>query len=182
MRSRLELRRWGGADVSKTRRGKLETARRLAQDLSITPNEAARHGLALNRDGVRRSAYDLLAYPDHDLERLAGIWPELGTLDAKTAEALEIEARYAVYLGRQRADIAMMEREEALAIPADLSFDSAPGLSNELKYKIRERRPRSIAEAQRIDGMTPAALALMISEIRRQGGSDGVPHERGSAL
>ncbi|MEI5679050.1 MULTISPECIES: tRNA uridine-5-carboxymethylaminomethyl(34) synthesis enzyme MnmG [unclassified Mesorhizobium] len=144
----------------------LSRARNLAQSIEITPNEARRHGLAVNMDGVRRSAYDLLSYPDMTLDRLAEVWPELREVDSGAAEALEIEARYAVYLDRQCSDAIQIRREEERLIPSDLGFDSVPGLSNELKQKLRERRPRSVADAQRIDGMTPAALAIIVSHIR----------------
>src|SRR5690606_16169494 len=77
---------------------KMDAARNLSQSLTLTPNEAARHGLVLNKDGVRRTAYDLLSYPDMSLARLAEVWPELSALDLKTQERLETEARYAVYL------------------------------------------------------------------------------------
>ena len=95
------------------------------------------------------------------------IWPELADINGRVAEALEIEAQYAVYLERQKADVAAMEREEALLIPQGIDFSMVSGLSNELKQKLKQRQPRSIAEAQRIDGMTPAALALIITQIRR---------------
>ncbi|WP_420960546.1 tRNA uridine-5-carboxymethylaminomethyl(34) synthesis enzyme MnmG [Brucella sp. IR073] len=164
------------------RQTKLDTARALAKTLSVTPNMAAKHGLQLNQDGVRRTAYDLLAYPEIDLVRLGEIWPELRSLDEATKEALEVEAQYAVYLERQQADIAIMEREEQLLIPTGLSFDAVPGLSNELKQKLRQRKPKSIAEAQRIEGMTPAALALIITQVRRQGKQpEPVGEERGVA-
>src|SRR5690606_4584734 len=122
-------------------------------------NEAARFGLNLNRDGQRRSAYDLLAYPDVDLARLTAIWPQLAMIPETVAERLETEARYAVYLDRQHADVAVLKREELRLIPGELDFATVPGLSNELKQKLAARRPRSLADAQRIDGMTPAALA-----------------------
>lgn len=144
----------------------LEAARWKARDLSLTPNEAAGYGLNLNRDGQRRSAYDLLAYPDIDLARLADIWPELAEIPALTAERLETEARYAVYLDRQQADVAVLRREEERSIPDTIDFTLVSGLSNELKQKLATRRPRSLAEARRIDGMTPAALAIIISAIQ----------------
>jgi tRNA uridine 5-carboxymethylaminomethyl modification enzyme len=115
---------------------------------------------------VRRSGYELLAYAGIDFRRLASIWPELNDVDSATAERLETEARYAVYLDRQEADFAAIRREEQRLIPTDLDFSLVPGLSNELKQKIRERSPRSIADAQRIDGMTPAAISLIIAHIR----------------
>ncbi len=151
------------------RKQELDQARELAQTLLITPNAAAAHGLNLNKDGIRRSLYDLLSYPDINLERLTGIWPELSGLSSATKEALEIEAQYSVYLDRQTADIAVMEREEQLIIPRSIQFSSISGLSIELKQKLEKRHPSNIAEAQRIEGMTPAAIALLITHIRRHG-------------
>ncbi len=145
---------------------RVERARELARNTKLTPNEAARHGLEINRDGVRRSAYDLLAHPGVDIAWLARIDPRFGDLDAKTAEALETEAKYAVYLDRQRADAEQIRHEEGRTIPEALDFTYVAGLSNELKQKMRERRPRSIADAQRMDGMTPAALALIVAHVR----------------
>lgn len=143
----------------------LNAARELANSLSLTPNEANNFGLVLNQDGQRRSVFNLLSYPDTDLERLSGIWPELSTISPAIAERLEIEARYAVYLQRQQADVAMLKREEARLIPPELDYLQIPGLSNELKHKLGSRRPGSIAEAQRIDGMTPAAMAIILTAI-----------------
>ena len=148
------------------RERRLAEARATTRELSITPNEASRYGLELNRDGVRRTAYDLLSYPGVDMARLGGIWPELRRFDSATKQAIETEARYAVYLERQKAEAQQVRREETTAIPADLDFSAVPGLSNELKQKLRMRQPRSVAEAQKIDGMTPAALAIVISCVR----------------
>lgn len=151
------------------RQAELDAARNLAKSLTITPNHASRFDLHLNHDGMRRSAYALLARPDVSVERLKAIWPELGAINPRAAEALEIEAQYAVYMERQQSDIAVMEREERLRIPADFSFVTISGLSNELKQKLQARKPETIAEAQRVDGMTPAALALLIAHIKKQG-------------
>lgn len=148
---------------------KREDARTLAYTLSLTPNEAAKHGIALNRDGVRRSAYELLSYPSVSLDMLSAVWPELGQLDGKTAESLETEARYAVYVDRQQQEVLHIRREEQTAIPGDLDYASLGGLSNELKQKLSDRRPKSIGEAQRIDGMTPAALAIIIAAVQTRG-------------
>ncbi|MCC5779926.1 tRNA uridine-5-carboxymethylaminomethyl(34) synthesis enzyme MnmG [Nitratireductor sp. B36] len=147
--------------------GALSMTRELLQSRDISPNEAARHGINLNKDGVRRSAYELLSYPDMSISRLIKIWPDFSSISSDLAEKIETEARYAVYLDRQGADAAMLRREEARLIPPKLMFDSIAGLSNELKQKLRERRPRSIADAQRIDGMTPAALALILASMRQ---------------
>ncbi|WP_181703445.1 tRNA uridine-5-carboxymethylaminomethyl(34) synthesis enzyme MnmG [Chthonobacter albigriseus] len=144
----------------------LDAARALAHGLRMTPSEASRHGLALNQDGARRSAYDLLSYPDIDLARLVAIWPELGRLPSAAAEALEIEALYAVYMDRQDADIAAFRRDESLAIPSDFSFE-LPGLSNEVRAKLNAVRPVTLGQAARIDGVTPAAITLLLGHVKR---------------
>jgi len=144
----------------------LEKARALALGTTMTPNEAARHGLEINRDGVRRSAYELLAYPGVDIAWLARIEPRFGAIDSKTAERLETEAKYSVYLDRQQADVTLIRHEERRLIPESLDFAKVPGLSNELKQKIQARQPRSIADAQRMEGMTPAALAIIVAHVR----------------
>ena len=144
----------------------LDMARILAKNLTVTPTEARRRGFELNQDGVRRSAYDLLAVKGNSVELLAVLWPELVSIDPKISEHLETEAKYAVYLDRQSADAAQIRREEQRSIPADLDFSGLPGLSNEIKQKLSTRGPKSLAEAQRIDGMTPAALAIIVSHIR----------------
>ena len=145
----------------------LAQARSLVMSLTLTPQEASRSDLHINHDGVRRSAYELLSHSGIDFERLTRVWPQLKAIDGRISELLEIEAQYSVYMGRQQADIATLRREETRVIPGSADFSSLSGLSNELRQKLSERRPRSIAEAQRIEGMTPAALALVIMEIRR---------------
>lgn len=135
--------------------------------LSLTPNEAARHGLHLNKDGQRRSAYEILSHPDMEISRLAQIWQELSGLAPKVAAALEIEAGYAVYMERQANDIRSAQRDEALAIPDSFDFDSISGLSNELKLKLRRAQPRTIAQAAKIEGMTPAAVTLLLALVRK---------------
>ncbi|TIS76661.1 MAG: tRNA uridine-5-carboxymethylaminomethyl(34) synthesis enzyme MnmG [Mesorhizobium sp.] len=144
----------------------LEKARKVALGTTMTPNEAARHGLSINMDGVRRSAYELLAYPGVDVAWLARIAPQFAEIDAKTADRLETEAKYSVYLDRQQADVSQIRHEESRLIPASIDFASVPGLSNELKQKMLARLPRSIADAQRMEGMTPAALAIIVAHVR----------------
>ncbi|WP_256753278.1 tRNA uridine-5-carboxymethylaminomethyl(34) synthesis enzyme MnmG [Mesorhizobium sp. Mes31] len=147
---------------------RLDAARELALALAMTPNEAARHGLDINRDGVRRSGYELLAYPNVDVAWLASVEPKLAAIDAKTAQRLETEAKYSVYLDRQKSDVAQIRHEESRLIPETVDFAGVPGLSNELKQKMQARRPRSIADAQRMEGMTPAALAIIVAHVRHQ--------------
>ncbi|TGT65944.1 tRNA uridine-5-carboxymethylaminomethyl(34) synthesis enzyme MnmG [bacterium M00.F.Ca.ET.159.01.1.1] len=145
---------------------KLDEARSLAKSVAWTPNEAARHGLEINKDGVRRSAYELLAHPGVDMAWLTRVEPSFAALDAKTAERLETEAKYSVYLNRQQADVAQIRHEESRLIPEAIDFSDVPGLSNELKQKMKLRQPRSIADAQRMEGMTPAALAIIVAHVR----------------
>lgn len=147
---------------------RLDAARELAVALAMTPNEAARQGLEINRDGVRRSGYELLAYPNVDVAWLASFEPKFAAIDAKTAERLETEAKYSVYLDRQKTDVAQIRHEESRLIPETVDFTFVPGLSNELKQKMLARRPRSIADAQRMEGMTPAALAIIVAHVRHQ--------------
>jgi tRNA uridine 5-carboxymethylaminomethyl modification enzyme len=153
----------------RTRMAALEHGRATVQGLTLTPNEAARHGLRVTRDGVRRSAYELLSFPDIDMTKLTRIWPELGGLDRFVSEQIDADARYSVYLDRQRADIEGFRRDEAVAIPDDLDFAALSGLSNELREKIDGARPGTLGQAARIDGMTPAALTLVLAEIKRRG-------------
>ncbi|ODN72122.1 tRNA uridine-5-carboxymethylaminomethyl(34) synthesis enzyme MnmG [Methylobrevis pamukkalensis] len=146
----------------------LDAAREIARGRQLTPSEAASKGLALNQDGVRRSAYDLLSYPDIALARLAAIWPELGALPARTAEQLETEALYAVYLHRQEADIAAFRRDEDLGLDPDLDYGAVNGLSNEARQRLEAVRPATLGQASRIDGMTPAALTLLLAHARKR--------------
>jgi tRNA uridine 5-carboxymethylaminomethyl modification enzyme len=147
----------------------LESARSWARSVSITPTEAGRFGLVLNRDGQRRTAYDLLSYPHLGISEVAAIWPELASLELKVAEQLEIDAKYAVYLERQAADVERFRRDEALHLPEGLDYESIRGLSNELQQKLSNVRPRTLGQANRIDGMTPVALALVALHARRAG-------------
>ena len=145
----------------------IEAGRELARSLSLTPSEAQRHGLALNKDGRRRTAFELLSYPDIGIVELARIWPRLGELPARIAEQIEIDAKYDVYLSRQAADIAAYRRDESLALPDNLDYAALPGLSNEVRQKLQSARPRTIGQAGRIDGITPAALTLLLAHIKR---------------
>jgi len=146
----------------------LHHARDLARALTLTPNEAAKHGLRINQDGVRRSVHELLAYPDIDVARLCAVWPELGALPAFAIEQLEVDARYAGYLDRQREDIDAFRRDESLALPDDLDYGSIAGLSMEIRQKLSMHRPMTLGQAARIDGMTPAALTVLLGHVKRQ--------------
>ncbi len=145
----------------------LARAKMLAQSLTITPNEASSHGLALNQDGVRRSAFELMAYPEVDFTCVATIWPELTAISPKIAEHLEIDAKYDVYLKRQTADVAAFRRDESLSL-ASVDYSDVPGLSNEARNRLNAARPMTVGQAGRLDGLTPAALGILAAYLRRQ--------------
>ncbi|MCJ8149568.1 tRNA uridine-5-carboxymethylaminomethyl(34) synthesis enzyme MnmG [Shinella sedimenti] len=146
----------------------MRITREKLHSLKLSPNEAASHGIRLNQDGVRRSAYELLAYPDIDYKRLAAVWPEiLGNVPGRVSQAVEIEAAYAVYMNRQEADISEARREEQRQIPQDFDFNTLPGLSIELRQKLTVARPANLAQAARVDGVTPAALTLLLAYLKR---------------
>ncbi len=143
-------------------------ARRIAQSLSLTPPQAAAHGIAVNADGVRRNALELLGYSGIDVARLSDVWPELAAIPPEIAAQLENDARYAGYLDRQRTMVDAMRQEEARPIPQDLNYDEISGLSDELQRKLERIRPSSLGHAARIEGMTPAALTLLLSVARKR--------------
>lgn len=141
----------------------------LLKSLSLTPNEAETHGISIKKDGRHRTAFELLSYKGVSLADLSAIWPEIGSLEDGIAEQVIIEARYAVYLERQDADIAALRRDEALSIPAGFSYEGISGLSTELRTKLAKHAPETLAQAGRIDGMTPAALMLVLAHLKRAG-------------
>jgi len=155
------------ARMHREKHSALTDAREFAKSVSLTPKEAQRHGLSLNKDGQRRTAFELLSYPTIAVTHLAKIWPRFAELAPKIAEQIEIDAKYDVYLSRQAADIAAYRRDESFELPADFDFTTLPGLSNEMKQKLQVHRPRTIGQAGRIDGVTPAALTLLVAHVRR---------------
>jgi tRNA uridine 5-carboxymethylaminomethyl modification enzyme len=145
----------------------LDAARERARRLSVTPTGAVRYGFSLNKDGQRRSAFDLLSYPETGIADIARIWPEFATLPPAIAAQLETDAKYAVYLERQAADVAAFRRDESFELPEHLDYALVPGLSNESRQKLAAARPRTIGHAGRLDGITPAALTLVAAYVRR---------------
>lgn len=145
----------------------LNAARTLSKSLTITPNEAMKHGLSLNRDGQRRSAFELLAYPEICWSEVRTIWPELSAIDPVIATHLEIDAKYDVYLERQSADVEAFRRDEGMVL-SEVEYSLVPGLSNEVRAKLAKARPFTIGQAGRIDGVTPAALGILAAYLRRE--------------
>jgi tRNA uridine 5-carboxymethylaminomethyl modification enzyme len=145
----------------------LADGRALARQLKATPAELAKRGLAVNQDGVARSAFDLLALPGMDMARLAGLWPELGALRADVAEQIEIDARYRGYLDRQDGDIRSFRADEGLALPGELDYTALTALSMEVRQKLAAVRPATLGQAARISGVTPAALTILLRHVKR---------------
>ncbi|WP_439407551.1 tRNA uridine-5-carboxymethylaminomethyl(34) synthesis enzyme MnmG [Bradyrhizobium sp. DASA03076] len=145
----------------------LNAARTLSKSLTITPNEAIKRGLSLNRDGQRRSAFELMAYPEIGWSQVRAIWPELASIDPVIATHLEIDAKYDVYLERQSADVEAFRRDEGMVL-SEVDYSLVPGLSNEVRAKLEKARPFTVGQAGRIDGMTPAALGILAAYLRRE--------------
>ncbi len=148
------------------RREEVDRALAHAAAMTVTPAEACGVGMAVKRDGRRRSLVDLFAYPDATPERLAALWPELTDWPADALEQVAIAGRYAGYVHRMEADIATLRREEALKVPGDLDFGAIGGLSTEMREKLAASRPETLGQAARIPGVTPAALQALMAHAR----------------
>lgn len=135
--------------------------------LTATPNEVAGFGIAINRDGIRRSAFELLRYPNISFDDMCKIWPNLKAMNKEAREQLEVAAMYDGYLARQEMDIASFRREEGMVIPENLDYDSMPSLSTEIKIKLKNTRPATLGAAGKIQGMTPAAMTALMGHIKK---------------
>ncbi|MGY8990242.1 MAG: tRNA uridine-5-carboxymethylaminomethyl(34) synthesis enzyme MnmG [Rhodospirillales bacterium] len=149
------------------KKANLDAARHQLEDLNTTPSALAKRGIAINQDGVRRRAWDLLAHPNIDFNSLTSIWPALCSIPESIAEQLQIEASYTSYLERQEADILAFRKDEALPLPAEIDYEAVPGLSTEVRIKLKEARPATLGAASRLPGMTPAALTILLGYVRR---------------
>jgi tRNA uridine 5-carboxymethylaminomethyl modification enzyme len=135
---------------------------------TLTPSKAERNGIEINKDGRRRTAFELLSYPNMSFARLAEIWPELADVDPAIAAQIEIDARYDSYVKRQEIDVAALRKDEAVEIPDAFDYTTLPSLKAELRQKLADQRPASLAQAGRIEGMTPAALMLILAAVKKQ--------------
>ena len=145
----------------------LTAARAFAKSVALTPKQAEKYGLSLNKDGQRRTAFELLAYPNIGAADLGEGLAAVRRVRAEIAEQLEIDAKYDVYLSRQAADVAAYRRDESFELPDEIDYGALPGLSNEVRQKLIAQRPRTIGHAAKIDGITPAALTLLVAYVRR---------------
>ncbi len=154
------------ATVFAEKMARLDAARTTMRALNMTPNEAQKQGLSIRLDGVRRTAMDLLSLPDVDLPKLAAIWPEIGGFAPDITEQLEVDSQYAGYLDRQDADILAFRKDEGLKLPEAIDYRAIAGLSTECAVKLGRIRPATLGQAARIDGVTPAALTLVLAHVR----------------
>jgi tRNA uridine 5-carboxymethylaminomethyl modification enzyme len=155
------------ADLFATKAAELSRGRVLLHQLKASPSAARQAGIAVNADGKARSAFDLLSYPDVSVADATRLWPELADIPEPILDQLVVDAQYAVYLDRQARDIEAVRRDEQKPIPEELDYTAIPGLSMELRQKLAQFRPQTIAQAQAMDGMTPAAITLLLAVIRR---------------
>jgi tRNA uridine 5-carboxymethylaminomethyl modification enzyme len=155
------------AGLFRAKSAKLDTARARLHALKVTPNEAQRRGIELNNDGVRRTAFALLSRWDIAWADVTSLWRELEGIEPPIAAQVEVDAKYAVYLERQAADVASFRRDEALLLPDNIDYSRLPGLSNEAKARLAQARPRSLGQAARLEGITPAALTILASQVRK---------------
>ena len=154
---------------------RLKRARAMLDAATATPQVLAAHGLLVNRDGARRSAFELAAQSQFPIAVLTCVWPQLAEIPPRLARRLEADAKYSVYLDRQAEDVARYRRDEQAALPPDLDYERLSGLSNEIRHKFTAVRPTSLGQAGRIEGVTPAALALLAAHARRAARSQPRP-------
>ena len=145
----------------------LENARNILKSVQFTPSELTNRGLTINRDGVRRNGLDLLAMLDMTWERLRALSPDIPAFRKDVEEQLEIDGRYAGYVGRQEADIRAFRKDESFHLPTDLDYDLVGGLSTEVRLKLKAAQPATLGAAARIPGVTPAALTALLRHVRR---------------
>ena len=137
-------------------------------ELKISPSEAEKHGVKIAKDGVYRSANSVLAQKGVKMTKIKEIWPEIGDYSIEIEEQIEINAHYKGYMKKQKADILAFKRDESLKIPSDINYDIFSGLSNEVKSKFKQIRPKTMGQALRIDGITPAAVFILLSHLKRK--------------
>ncbi len=150
------------------KREALKAARNMLTDKTFTPSEAAVAGMRINQDGARRTAMELLAFPDADFDTVTKIDARLAGVQPEIRRQMEREALYANYIERQQRDIAMLQKDEALKIPSDFEYTSLDGLSKELQVKLTRARPETLAQMGRVDGITPAAMTIVLARLRQQ--------------
>ena len=147
---------------------KLNSLTQLLQSVSLSPNEANKHGFNINLDGRKRSAYDLLKYKNISYNNLEEIWPDLRKYEDKIISQIEIEAKYSDYINLQKKDIEIIEKDEKIKIPNNFNYNKIASLSSEAKEKLNIIKPDNLGQASRISGITPAAIIAIMVAIKKQ--------------
>ena len=138
------------------------------ENSKISPSKALNFGINIAKDGVKRNAMQILSQKSVNMNKIRKIWPEIRYISNEVDEQLEIKAHYKGYLKKQSADILAFKRDENLQIPENLDYDQFSGLSNEVKSKFKKIRPKTLGQALRIDGVTPAAVYILLSHVKRK--------------
>ena len=137
-------------------------------NLNISPSKAEKYGIKIAKDGILRTSEEVLTHKDVDMTKIRGIWPEISDFGPEIDDQIEINSHYRGYLKKQNADILAFKRDENLIIPEDINYDQFSGLSNEVKAKFKEIKPKTMGQALRIDGITPAAVYILLSHVKRK--------------
>jgi tRNA uridine 5-carboxymethylaminomethyl modification enzyme len=138
------------------------------EKLVITPSKVSNYGIKIAKDGVKRSAIQILSQKSVNMDKIREIWPEISYVSREIDEQIEINSHYKGYLKKQNADIIAFKRDENLIIPENLNYDEFSGLSNEVKSKFKQIKPKTMGQALRIDGITPAAVYILLSHLKRK--------------
>ena len=137
-------------------------------NLNISPSKADKFGIKIAKDGVFRSAEEILTQKSVDMTKIRNIWPEITDYGYEIDEQIETNSHYRGYLKKQKADILAFKRDENLLIPDNIDYDQFSGLSNEVKAKFKQIKPKTMGQALRIDGITPAAVYILMSHVKRR--------------
>ena len=155
-------------DIFKDKEHKLEIISKIMSESSISPTKINNFDIKIAKDGIIRKSYEILTQKGVDMKKIREIWPEIPYFDKKIDEQIEINAHYRGYLKKQKADILAFKRDENLVIPENVNYDDLSGLSNEVKAKFKQIKPKTMGQALRIDGITPAAVYILLSHVKRK--------------
>jgi tRNA uridine 5-carboxymethylaminomethyl modification enzyme len=147
---------------------KIEIISGMMSKLSISPNKVGKYNIKIAKDGVLRESIEILTQRDVNMDKIREIWPEIPYFGKKIDEQIEVNAHYRGYLKKQKADILAFKRDENLIIPDKINYDELSGLSNEVKSKFKQIKPKTMGQALRIDGITPAAVYILLSHVKRK--------------
>ena len=155
-------------DIFKDKEHKLGKISKIMSESSISPTKIKKFDIKIAQDGILRKSNEILTQKGVDMKKIREIWPEIPFFDEKIDEQIEINAHYRGYLKKQKADILAFKRDENLVIPENVNYDDLSGLSNEVKAKFQQIKPKTMGQALRIDGITPAAVYILLSHVKRK--------------